>query len=151
MRRLIDLSIYLENDVVSDPAVFRPEITYIDHQASAPELLAFFPEMKQRELPDGEAWAIERVQLTTHNGTHLDRSHTRAPRDRGGQYACGRSLRQGRLRRVRMWHGSRSHPPRARAGRPADGFSMACFPVKIRGASAGWTRPVAIFDDATAR
>ncbi len=29
---------------------------------------------------------------------------------------------------------------------PADGFTIACFPVKIRGASAGWTRAVAIFD-----
>ncbi len=31
---------------------------------------------------------------------------------------------------------------------PGDGFTVACFPVKIRGASAGWTRAVAIFDDA---
>jgi len=30
---------------------------------------------------------------------------------------------------------------------PPDGFMVACFPVKIRGASAGWTRAVAIFDD----
>ena len=30
---------------------------------------------------------------------------------------------------------------------PATGFTIACFPVKIRGASAGWTRAVAIFDD----
>jgi kynurenine formamidase len=30
---------------------------------------------------------------------------------------------------------------------PGDGFQIACFPVKIRGASAGWTRAVAIFDD----
>jgi kynurenine formamidase len=29
---------------------------------------------------------------------------------------------------------------------PADGYTIACFPVKIRGASAGWTRAVAIFD-----
>jgi kynurenine formamidase len=29
---------------------------------------------------------------------------------------------------------------------PADGFTVACFPVKIRGASAGWTRAVAILD-----
>ncbi|MBM3599102.1 MAG: cyclase family protein [Alphaproteobacteria bacterium] len=29
---------------------------------------------------------------------------------------------------------------------PASGFTIACFPVKIRGASAGWTRAVAIFD-----
>jgi kynurenine formamidase len=31
---------------------------------------------------------------------------------------------------------------------PADGFFVSCFPHKIRGASAGWTRAVAIFDDA---
>jgi kynurenine formamidase len=29
---------------------------------------------------------------------------------------------------------------------PGHGFTVACFPVKIRGASAGWTRAVAIFD-----
>ena len=29
---------------------------------------------------------------------------------------------------------------------PPDGYTIACFPVKIRGASAGWTRAVAIFD-----
>jgi kynurenine formamidase len=31
---------------------------------------------------------------------------------------------------------------------PASGFYISCFPHKIRGASAGWTRAVAIFDDA---
>jgi kynurenine formamidase len=31
---------------------------------------------------------------------------------------------------------------------PPDGFFISCFPHKIRGASAGWTRAVAIFDDA---
>lgn len=29
---------------------------------------------------------------------------------------------------------------------PPDGFTVSCFPVKIRAASAGWTRAVAIFD-----
>ena len=29
---------------------------------------------------------------------------------------------------------------------PADGFTVACFPVKIEGASAGWTRCVAIIN-----
>ncbi len=29
---------------------------------------------------------------------------------------------------------------------PADGFMISCFPVKIRGASAGWTRAVAILE-----
>ena len=30
---------------------------------------------------------------------------------------------------------------------PAYGFKVACFPIKIEGASAGWIRPVAIFED----
>ncbi|AIT82243.1 cyclase family protein [Novosphingobium pentaromativorans] len=30
---------------------------------------------------------------------------------------------------------------------PADGFIVSCFPHKIKGASAGWTRAVAIFED----
>jgi kynurenine formamidase len=29
---------------------------------------------------------------------------------------------------------------------PGHGFTIACFPVKIRGASAGWTRAVALVD-----
>jgi kynurenine formamidase len=71
-RRFIDLSIYLENDVVSDPAPYRPRIDYIDHKMSVPELVGFFPGLKPHDLPDEEAWAIEKIQLITHNGTHLD-------------------------------------------------------------------------------
>ena len=29
---------------------------------------------------------------------------------------------------------------------PAHGFTVACFPAKIKGASGGWTRAVALFD-----
>jgi kynurenine formamidase len=71
-QKIIDLSIFLENDVISDPPVYRPKIDYIDHTMSVPELLDFFPGLEAKDLPDGEAWAIERIQLITHNGTHLD-------------------------------------------------------------------------------
>jgi kynurenine formamidase len=71
-RRIVDLSIFLENDVISDPAPFRPKIDYIDHKMSVPELAGFFPGLQPEDLPDGEAWAIERIDLITHNGTHLD-------------------------------------------------------------------------------
>ncbi len=30
---------------------------------------------------------------------------------------------------------------------PDHGFTISCFPVKIKGASAGWTRAVALFDE----
>jgi kynurenine formamidase len=71
-RRFIDLSIYLENDVLSDPPGYRPKIAYLDHKSSLPEMLAFFPGLEAQDLPAGEAWAIEKVELITHNGTHLD-------------------------------------------------------------------------------
>ena len=71
-RNIIDISIPLENDVVSDPVPFGPKIEYLDHKSSLQGMLDFFPGLKAEELPDEEAWAIERVELITHNGTHLD-------------------------------------------------------------------------------
>ena len=70
--RFVDISMPLENDVVSDPRPFTPKITYINHQQSVAQLASFFPGLKKEDLPDGEAWAVEMVQLITHNGTHLD-------------------------------------------------------------------------------
>jgi kynurenine formamidase len=86
-RRFIDLSIYLENDVVSDPPVYRPRIDYIDHKTSLPELIGFFPGFRGEDLPDEEGWAIERVELITHNGTHLDAPYHVASTMDGGRRA----------------------------------------------------------------
>ncbi|MFV3077668.1 cyclase family protein [Niveispirillum fermenti] len=86
-RRIIDLSIYLENDVVSDPPMFKPVIEYIDHKQSVPDLAGFFPGLKAGDLPDGEAWAIERITLITHNGTHLDAPYHYASTMNGGERA----------------------------------------------------------------
>ena len=72
MRRFIDLSIYLENDVISDPPPMRPKIDYIRHDTGAEQMSDFFTGLDKSDLPDGEGWAIEMVQLCTHNGTHLD-------------------------------------------------------------------------------
>jgi len=63
-RRFIDLSIYLENDVVSDPPLYRPHIDYIDHKMS-PGVDGLLPRAEAGDLPAGEAWAIERIQLIT--------------------------------------------------------------------------------------
>lgn len=71
-RKIIDLSIFLENDVVSDPPPYRPKIEYIDHKTSVPGLAAFFPGLQPSDLPNEEAWSFEKIELITHNGTHLD-------------------------------------------------------------------------------
>lgn len=86
-RKIIDLSIYLENDVISDPPGYRPHIDYVDHRASVPELMNFFPGLRPQDLPDGEGWSLERVQLITHNGTHLDAPYHFASTMNGGERA----------------------------------------------------------------
>jgi len=71
-RRFVDLSIYLENDVISDPVPFGPKIHYHKHEDTAGQIAGFFPGLKKEDLPDGQGWAVENVNLSTHNGTHLD-------------------------------------------------------------------------------
>jgi kynurenine formamidase len=255
-REFVDLSMYLENDVISDPPPFGPKIAYMRHGDTFEQLARFFPGLRREDLPDGEAWAVEAVQLITHNGTHLDApyhfhstmdggkraltidevslewcmqpgvkldfrdkpdgyvvtardveqelarvGHTLAPLEivvvntrAGARYGhddyvtagCGMGyeatmylLERGvRLTGTDAWswdapfeftakryaetkdasliweghkasrdigycHLEKLHNLEAL---PPDGFTISCFPVKIRGASAGWTRAVAIFD-----
>src|SRR5674476_927897 len=71
-RKFVDLSIFLENDVLSDPPGLGPKIEYFAHEHTFEQIEPFFPGLKKEDLPDGEGWAVEFVQLSTHNGTHLD-------------------------------------------------------------------------------
>jgi kynurenine formamidase len=261
-RRFVDLSIYLENDIASDPPGLEPRIQYFTHEHTFEQIAPFFPGLKREDLPDGEGWAVERVELTTHSGTHLDApwhfhstmdaalgtkrkslaidevplewcfqpgvkldfrgfpdgyvvtaadvqaelqriAHELKPQEivvvntrAGSCYGqrdyvsagCGMGyeatlylLERGvRLTGTDAWswdapfaHTAQKYRQTGdasliweghKAGRdigychleklhnlealPADGFYISCFPHKIRGASAGWTRAVAIFDEA---
>ncbi len=256
-RRLVDLSIAIEVGVPSDPPGLEPKIEYTRHADSVTQIARFFPGLTAADLPDGEGWAVERVQLSTHNGTHMDApyhfhsttdhgrtrapaidetpldyclrpgvkldfrhlpdgyvataediareldriEHTLQPLDivvvntRAGEVfgkaeyihsGCGMG-REATLylteRGVRVvgtdawsWDAPVSHTAQRwakerdpkiiweghKAGReipywqmeklsnlsalPPSGFDISCFPVKIRGASAGWSRVVAIFE-----
>jgi kynurenine formamidase len=260
-RRFVDLSIYLENDVLSDPPMLAPKIEYQTHKETVKEFMMLLPGPREEDYPDGEAAAAEWVRLTTHSGTHLDApyhfhstmnrkqggeersitidevplewcfqrgvkldfrhlpdghvvkaaeveaelariGHTLAPLDivvvntrAGSRYGHSDYLQAGcgmgyeatiylLERGVRVtgtdawsWDAPFSFTAKKiaetgdasliweghKAGRdigychmekmhnlealPASGFTISCFPHKIRGASAGWTRAVAIFEE----
>lgn len=71
-RRFIDLSVPIENDIESDPPGARPTIEYIRHAESWQGLAHSFPGLTREHLPEGMGWAFERLQISTHNGTHMD-------------------------------------------------------------------------------
>lgn len=71
-RRFVDLSVPLEMDIPSDPEIMLPQIEYFDHKDTAEQMAGFFPGLKPSDLPGGDGWAIEKLTIYTHNGTHLD-------------------------------------------------------------------------------
>ena len=70
-RRLIDISVHLENSATSDPPEMIPEISYLNHQQTAPHMAAFMG-VPVEALPEGQYAGVERCNVSTHNGTHMD-------------------------------------------------------------------------------
>ncbi|MEO8811478.1 MAG: cyclase family protein [Caulobacteraceae bacterium] len=92
-RRLIDLSIPIEMGVASDPSAMEPKIHYSRHAETVDDMRAFFPGLEASDLPDGEGWAVERVALSTHNGTHMDAPwHFHSTQDAALEGGARRSL-----------------------------------------------------------
>ncbi|MBF6059391.1 cyclase family protein [Nocardia terpenica] len=88
MAKLIDISVALRRGIASDPPGMLPSIEYFDHRDTVADVLGYFPGLRAEELPDGEGWAVERVTMSTHNGTHLDAPYHFASTMNHGQRAA---------------------------------------------------------------
>ncbi|KZM72592.1 cyclase family protein [Nocardia terpenica] len=88
MAKLIDISVALRGGIASDPPGLLPSIEYFDHRDTVADVLGYFPGLRAEELPDGEGWAVERVTMSTHNGTHLDAPYHFASTMNHGQRAA---------------------------------------------------------------
>lgn len=86
MPTLVDISVVLQGGIASDPPGLLPSIEYLGHHDTVDDLLESFPGSTPTDLPDAEGWAIERVSMTTHSGTHLDAPyHFASTMDRGAR------------------------------------------------------------------
>lgn len=85
-RTIIDLSVVLTDSFASDPPGMRPKIDHVDHAAGAKEFEKVFGMPVEHQL-DRQGAAIERVDMTTHNGTHMDAPWHYHPTMDGGKPA----------------------------------------------------------------
>lgn len=86
-RTFVDLSVSLEADIESDPDFMLPQIDYLDHKDTAEQMVSFFPGLTTDQLPQGEGWALEKLTIYTHNGTHLDAPYHHHSTMNGGDRA----------------------------------------------------------------
>ena len=87
-RRILDLSITLDPDVITDPPFMRPTIQYQTHGETVAEVQNFFPGLTAEQMVGGQGFAAsETLTLTTHNGTHLDAPWHYHPTQDGGKPA----------------------------------------------------------------
>jgi kynurenine formamidase len=81
--RLIDLSVPLENNAVSEP--MPAQIRYVRHDGEGLEQMQRFLGVKREDLvwSGGLGWAVEEVHAITHTGTHVDAPYHYGPRSEG--------------------------------------------------------------------
>src|SRR5260221_10779955 len=64
-RKLIDISVPLQNDVPADPPGNHPTIHYIDHQQGLPHMLRFFDGLKAEDRPARRFAAVRSEEHTS--------------------------------------------------------------------------------------
>jgi kynurenine formamidase len=81
--RLIDLSVPVESNAISEP--LPPKVRYITHQGEGLAQMCQFFGVKPEDLvySHGLGWAVEEVQAITHTGTHVDAPYHYAPTSEG--------------------------------------------------------------------
>lgn len=70
--KIIDLARPIQHNTINDPPIQPTRIEYIDHHDGALEMLEFFPGATLDDLPGREGWAIDKLYLCSHSGTHMD-------------------------------------------------------------------------------
>lgn len=81
--RLIDLSVPLEHNAVSEP--LPAEIHYVRHDGEGLQHMQRFFGVKPEDLVDsgGMGWAVEEIRGITHTGTHVDAPYHYGPVSEG--------------------------------------------------------------------
>jgi len=81
--RLIDLSVALEHQALSEP--LPPQIRYVTHEAEGLQQMRQFFGVKPEDLvySGGLGWAIEEIQAISHTGTHVDAPYHYGPISEG--------------------------------------------------------------------
>lgn len=148
MRKFIDLSISIENSVPSDPQEMIPKINYMNHDMGAQQMAAFFPGIDaEKDLPGGKGWAIELLTLSSHTGTHLDAPWHYHPKMSKGQKAL--TIDEIPLEWC-MGNGVKldfTKFPDGYLVTAEDMKEVLDNMVKIKDASGGWVRAVAIIEE----
>ena len=81
--RLIDLSVPLQHEAVSEP--MPAKIHYVTHEAEGLAQMQQFFGVRAEDLvwSSGKGWAIEEIHAITHTGTHVDAPYHYGPSSEG--------------------------------------------------------------------
>lgn len=85
--KLIDLSISIEDNTINDPPYQRPHVRILKHKDTVEQMLSMFPGVTPEDLPGGNGWGIDFLDVCTHAGTHLDAPIHYYPTMNGGEPA----------------------------------------------------------------